>query len=110
VNSNVSALTMGWRSIVGPSSGQIWDRTSLACASVSYVFPQVRPVTSAMGIASVPRFVGLGERRPRDTSANAHVIELGLHRAETRLDIAQAFTIGELREGHAQDLVSAGEA
>ena len=37
------------------------------------------------------------------------MIELGLHDAETRLDIAQAFAVRELREGHGQELIETAE-
>src|SRR5690606_11140147 len=35
--------------------------------------------------------------------------QLGLMRAQADLDLAQAFASGELREGHAQELIEAGE-
>ena len=54
--------------------------------------------------------VGFGEGRPRHAGANPDVIQLGLHRAETRFDVAQAFSIGELGERHAKELVPAREA
>ncbi len=38
------------------------------------------------------------------------MIELGLLGAQTDFDVAQAFPIGELREGHAQLLIEAREA
>lgn len=37
------------------------------------------------------------------------MIEFGLIAAEAGLDIAQAFAIGELGKGHAEELVPAGE-
>ena len=51
--------------------------------------------------APVPRFVGIRHGRPRDARANADVIQLGLHGAETRFDVAQALPIRQLCEGHA---------
>ena len=60
--------------------------------------------------APVTRLVRVGERRARDTRANAHVIELGLHGAEARFDITQALAIRELRERHAEKLIPAREA
>jgi hypothetical protein len=37
------------------------------------------------------------------------VIKLGARRPETRFDIAQAFSVGQLRERHAQELIPARE-
>jgi len=37
------------------------------------------------------------------------VIEFGLIAAEAGLDVAQAFAIGELSEGHAEELIPAGK-
>lgn len=59
--------------------------------------------------APVPRLVGVRERRARDARANPHVIQLGLYRAKTGFDIAEALAISELRERHAEKLIPAGE-
>src|SRR2546425_5316873 len=60
--------------------------------------------------APVAGLVRLGQRRPRDARADAHVIELRLYGAKTRFDIPQALAIGELRERHAEILIPAREA
>ena len=57
----------------------------------------------------VARFVGIGQRRTRDAGAEAHVVQLATHRAQTGLDVPQALAIGELGEGHRQILIPAGE-
>ena len=54
--------------------------------------------------------VGIGQRAPRDLAAEARMIELGLEGPQTRLDVAQAFAKGQLRERHAEKLVPAREA
>jgi len=41
---------------------------------------------------------------------DAHVVQLGLHRAETGLDVAQTLAVRELGEGQTQELVEAREA
>jgi hypothetical protein len=38
------------------------------------------------------------------------VVEPGLHRAETRLDVAETLPVGHLGEGQTQELVEAREA
>jgi len=38
------------------------------------------------------------------------VVQFALHRTQTGLDIAQAFPIGQLREGHGQILIAAGKS
>jgi hypothetical protein len=35
------------------------------------------------------------------------VVQLALHRTQTGLDVAQTFSIGQLREGHGQILIPA---
>ena len=57
----------------------------------------------------VASLVGVGEGRARDTPARAHVVELALLGAQAGLNVAQAFTIGELGEGHAEIPVETGE-
>jgi len=58
----------------------------------------------------VAAFVGIGQRAPRDRSADTHVVELGMLGAQAGFDVAQALAIGELRKGHAQILVETAEA
>jgi len=38
------------------------------------------------------------------------VVQLRLHRTQARLDIAQRFAVGQLRKGHAKELIPAREA
>ena len=55
------------------------------------------------------RSIGVRQIVSRDAAANAHVIPLRSHRTQARFDVAQAFPIGQLREGHRQKLVQAAE-
>ena len=60
--------------------------------------------------APVAQLVGIGQRRASDCRADAHVVKLpGLSR-QTHFDIAQAFAVGQLREGHDAKLLGATEA
>jgi hypothetical protein len=59
--------------------------------------------------APVARFVGVRQCVARDAAAKTQMIKLGLLRAQTGFDIAQAFAPGELREGQAKKLIPAGE-
>ena len=45
-----------------------------------------------------------------DSATDARVVEFGLLGAQTDLYVAQAFAIGQLREGHAQILIEILEA
>jgi hypothetical protein len=65
-----------------------------------------QPFRDVMEVAGL---VGIGQRRSRDTRADADVIHLGLQRAETRFDITQVLAIGELGERHADVLIPARE-
>ncbi len=58
----------------------------------------------------VASFVGIRDRRSRDTRSNAEVIQLRLHGPQTRFDIPQAFAVRELGERHAEILIPAREA
>ena len=60
--------------------------------------------------APVALLVCIGQGCARDMSANAHVVELGALGAQTGFDITQTFTIGKLRERHAQILIETGKA
>ena len=53
--------------------------------------------------------VGMGQRVPGDPSPDAPVIQLGANGPQARLDVAQTLPKGQLREGHAEKLVEAGE-
>ncbi len=57
--------------------------------------------------APVARLVGIGQRRAADRLAKPHVVELGGLGRQTGLDVAQALAVGELREGHAAQLLGA---
>ena len=79
-------------------------------------FVDVEPARDAnqmlgeLGIdAPVARFVRIGQRAARHRSANTQVIELGRLRTQAGLDVAQALAIGQLREGHAAELIRATE-
>ena len=60
--------------------------------------------------APVAPLVGVGQGGAGDAPADAHVVELGVLGAQAGLDVAQALAIGQLREGHAQIPIEAGEA
>jgi hypothetical protein len=58
----------------------------------------------------VPPLVGIGQGAADNSATDAHVVELLGHGSEADLDVAQALAVGELREGHREELVPAGEA
>ena len=60
--------------------------------------------------APVPELVGMGERVAGHRAAEAHMVELGVGDPQAGLDIPQALPVSELGEGHAEELVPAGEA
>lgn len=60
--------------------------------------------------APVAVLVGIRQRALGDAAANAQMVELGGMRAQTGLDIAQAFPVGQLCKGHAQKLVEVRES
>ena len=55
--------------------------------------------------APVTALVGVRQGAAGNTAANAQMIELGFVRTQTGLDVAQALPVGQLREGHAQELI-----
>ena len=59
--------------------------------------------------APIPCLAGIGEVAATDLASNTQEIEPGRLRRETRLDIPQALPAGQLREGHAQELVEAAK-
>ena len=63
---------------------------------------------SEVGVdAPVARLVCVGQCVARDFSAYAHVIKFASGHAQACLNVAQAFAVRELREGHAKKLVPA---
>jgi len=60
--------------------------------------------------APVVALVGVSQRGARYPAAKSHVIQLAVHRAKARLDVAQALPVSQLRECHRQKLVSTREA
>jgi hypothetical protein len=58
----------------------------------------------------VPGLIGMGKGIAGNLPRDAQVIKSGLGCAKADLDISQAFSIGELCEGHAEVLVPAGKA
>jgi len=60
--------------------------------------------------APVVRLVGIGQRRPRDLAAKAHVIELALHRAQTGFDVAETLAERQLGKGQTKELIEAGKS
>jgi len=59
--------------------------------------------------APVAYGVRVGQSIARDRRANSEVIQLGPLSAQTRFDVAQTFSIGQLRKRHTQELIQAGE-
>jgi len=59
--------------------------------------------------APVVRFIGIGECRAADQMAKRHMVKLGGLCLELRFDAAQAFGLSKLAEGHAAQLLGAGE-
>lgn len=55
--------------------------------------------------APVAGLVGVGKGTACDTATNPQMIELGRLRMQAGFDIAQTFSTGQLREGHAQELI-----
>ena len=53
--------------------------------------------------------IGIGQGIPRHRTAKSHVVELCCLAAQTGFDVAQAFSVGQLREGHTQILIQTGE-
>ena len=60
--------------------------------------------------APVFDLVGIGQGIAGDVPTDAHMIELVSRSSEACLDIPQAFSVSELRKGHAEKLVPAGKA
>ena len=60
--------------------------------------------------APVTALVGVRQGAAGNTAANAQMIELGFVRTQTGLDVAQALPVGQLREGHAQELIEVRES
>jgi hypothetical protein len=59
--------------------------------------------------APITRLVGIRQSGAGYLSTKAHMVPLCSQRAKTGLNIAQALAIGQLREGHSQILIPAGE-
>ena len=55
----------------------------------------------------VARFVGMGQIVAGNSSADSHVIKFVAHGPKAGFDIAQAFPVTQLREGHHQKLIEA---
>ena len=54
-------------------------------------------------------FVGAGQVGAGDAPTNAHMVKSAFHSLKTRLDIAEAFAVGQLGKSQAEKLVEAGE-
>ena len=59
--------------------------------------------------APVVRFVGICQCGSRHLAAKAHMIQLALHRTQTRFDVSQAFAVSQLRKGHRKVLIPTRE-
>ena len=57
--------------------------------------------------APVPVFVGVGQRVSGDAPANSHVVQLRLNRSQAGFDVPKTFPVGQLGEGHAEELIQA---
>ncbi len=60
--------------------------------------------------APVAALVGIGQGAARYSALDAHVVELARLRAQTRFDVAQAFSIGQLSKRHAEILIETRKA
>ena len=58
----------------------------------------------------VVNLIRIGERTARNASSKTRVVELRLHRSQTRFDVAQALAKRELRERQTQKLIATREA
>ncbi len=66
---------------------------------------------SEVGVdAPVVRLVGIGQRRPCDLAAKAHVIELAFHRAQAGFDIAETLAERQLGKRQTKELIEAGKS
>jgi hypothetical protein len=63
----------------------------------------------AVSESSTCWLVRLGQGGSGDPSPDTHVIQLGANGPQASLDVAQTLPEGQLREGHAEKLVEAGE-
>jgi len=64
-----------------------------------------------VGIDSpVADLVGMGQGVARNLTADAHVIELGRGSSQTRFDVSQALSVGQLSKRHAEKLIPARKA
>ena len=52
----------------------------------------------------------VGDCAARDPAAKAHVVKFCFDRSQTCFDVSQTFAVGQLREGHGQEVIVAGEA
>jgi hypothetical protein len=60
--------------------------------------------------APVAVFVGIRQGAPGNLAAKARVVQLRPHGVQTRLDVAQTLAVGQLREGHAKELIATRES
>ena len=79
-------------------------------------FPRIQPAGDAnQGLrelrvdAPIAGFVGVGQCTATHVAAQAQVIQLGRLRAQAGFDVAQTFSVGQLRKGHAQELIQTAE-
>src|SRR5919108_3015774 len=64
-----------------------------------------------IGIDSpVANLIGIGQSVPRNLTANAHMVELGWRRSQTRLDISEALSKRQLGKGQGEKLIPARKA
>src|SRR6266478_148445 len=59
--------------------------------------------------APVPALVGIGQSTARHPALDAHVVQLAPLRAQTRFDVAQTLSIGQLSKSQAEIMVEAGK-
>jgi hypothetical protein len=112
------------RSVSGPigTRSSRWScrksrkRTSISASLFSYAHgddPEwINGLCASLNLALSPDapvvdLVRIRQRRLGDAATKAHVVELALHRAQARLDVAQAFAIRELSKTQAQKLIPA---
>lgn len=59
--------------------------------------------------APISNRIGVGQRIARYRGAESHVVKLRGLTAQAGFDIAETFAVGQLGEGHAQELIEAGK-
>ena len=81
-----------------------------AVRQIQFPSPCDQDVSEVFVDPPVAQFVSIGESAPSDDSAKTGVVEFLVKGVETDFNVAEALAIGQLSEGHAEELIEAGEA